>query len=800
MITNSKIVEYNLGYKIIDDYSYIAPYVSVATAGGVTFGTPGIFVGLGVNLIDDLLIQNNYIESKILTHSFIGFTLGYNVYPFWVSGLIGACGGLSLSQEILKNYNGVVGAGSLLGPTILGFKINGLPGVLIGSALNIADQLLVFNNITDKYYFSNSLLGITLFSAILGKSAFSYSIGGALGLIFAHYVNTTTSSLQSIKISEDLYKIYSMLIPQKQLDSYIKDYAVVLLSSQIIANQVRIILLKHEQNAMYQFEHMNDHNSNAINKLTTITLKFGWFIFPYVISELTSNILNSFYAAKLYIQIDDALISVLFANEVALRLSQDKDNVVLIDNLRLDSKVISNDGSKLIIDYIAKSINGIYGLGVLITNAPEVLVYSVLYNKGTGYISTLLSEWQNQYEVIITKQESIISSLFKHDINNIKIITETGGVGYSYNQLQIEHDKLRKYKLIKDQISHIMDAWRSFESTANFVYTYYLIGYKVGVGVVEFDNRISTHYSCLQVKRLLAWDGEKSQEIKTLYQSIERLKIFINKAFDNSSAIDNIKRAQYDYSNLLILSNLDITVVNKRLIHIDYLELKFGNIYAIEGPSGSGKSSLITKIVGITQNNVGGEGSIFYPKDAKIHLINQQDYFPFNKSLREIIFYPNDANSINHDKIMLGQQLLTKIGLTQYKFDQIEDWYSVLSGGQKREIKIISAIMQEPNILMLDEVFNGLDKKSVEILQSIITEQLPGILIISVDHNAVENNRTGFYTNSLKIIVDNLVDVRAYNNEEEPYNKLEYEDECLDNELFFIFSYDNQKCYDYEYN
>jgi hypothetical protein len=74
---------------------------------------------------------------------------------------------------------------------------------------------------------------------------------------------------------------------------------------------------------------------------------------------------------------------------------------------------------------------------------------SVLYNQGTEYISTLLSEWQNQYEVIITKQKSTIYSLFKHDINNIKIITETGGVGYSYNQLQIEYDKLRKCELVK---------------------------------------------------------------------------------------------------------------------------------------------------------------------------------------------------------------------------------------------------------------------------------------------------------------------------------------------------------------
>jgi ABC-type uncharacterized transport system fused permease/ATPase subunit len=37
--------------------------------------------------------------------------------------------------------------------------------------------------------------------------------------------------------------------------------------------------------------------------------------------------------------------------------------------------------------------------------------------------------------------------------------------------------------------------------------------------------------------------------------------------------------------------------------------------------------------------------------------------------------------------------------------NQTEDWYSVLSGGEKQKIRIISAIMQEPDVLILDEVF-----------------------------------------------------------------------------------------------
>lgn len=215
--------------------------------------------------------------------------------------------------------------------------------------------------------------------------------------------------------------------------------------------------------------------------------------------------------------------------------------------------------------------------------------------------------------------------------------------------------------------------------------------------------------------------GEKSQEIQTLYQSIERLDIFLNKTlpsnYGSTNGIDNIKREQCSDNEMLVLSSLDIIIANQKLIHVHYLELEFGKRYVITGPSGSGKSSLITKIVGTKENNIGGEGSICYPKNAKISLINQQNYFPLNKNMQEIIFYPRD---VKEEKITLIQQLLVRVGSARRRPNQTEDWYSVLSGGQKQKVKIISAIMQEPDVLILDEVFTGLDKISIELMQTII--------------------------------------------------------------------------------
>ena len=541
LTVNSKISRYNPVYKAIDDYSYLVPYLAVSTAGITVFGIKGVFAGLGVSMADDFLIYNNYFKSKSLTHSFIGLTLGYNVYPSWVSGVIGMLGGISFSQGILKNYHNEIS--HLLATAMLGARINGLSGALVGSISSITDQILAQNNITNKYYLSHSLLGVASSSSIFGKSIFSNSAGVVLGLILTNCANISTSPPQSIGIGRDLYKIFLRVIPRKELDNYFKEYAIVLLSLQIAISQLRIAYLRYDRDTMYQFEHMNEPNTNAIHKLTTIIIKFGLFLFPYVITEFISNILNSFFSTKIYIEVDDAFRSILFTNKTALNLSLDKNNTVLIDNLKDDSKIISREGSNLIIDSITKLIQGMYSISILTVNAPEMLVYSLLYNKVAGYIYRILADNQSKYEVLIKIQESIISSLLKHDMNNIKIITETSGITYSYEQLQFEYNKLRESELIKDQISHLMNAWKSFESIASFYAVYYFVGYKLGKGTINFENRIKVFTSGLQVSRLLAWNGEKSQEIKTFYQSLERLNDFLDKALSsNYENIHNIKK------------------------------------------------------------------------------------------------------------------------------------------------------------------------------------------------------------------------------------------------------------------
>jgi ABC-type uncharacterized transport system fused permease/ATPase subunit len=353
----------------------------------------------------------------------------------------------------------------------------------------------------------------------------------------------------------------------------------------------------------------------------------------------------------------------------------------------------------------------------------------------------------------IKQQESLISTTIKHDLQNIQIINERDGIHYTKNRLDDLYDTLRIYELEKDQISITLDMWEYFTSISNFIYNYYVVAFKINIGEIDFDNRANMHYASWQALGILSWGEKKIRPIEKIYGSLERINLFLKKSADTSEQYcENtiLRIALENEENNFVLSKINISVKNKLLLTIDHLTLNPGTTYALSGPTGSGKSSLLKKLAGKEQGYTCGEGTIYYPINSKIVMVSQKNYFPLNVTLLEAIFYPDNINYSRTEEI---QKLLEKVKLTHYSLEKIENWLEVLSGGQIKILLILSAIIKHPNLLILDETFNGLDKEdSIINVQNLIKTYLPkNAIVISIDHAIQKNNETGFYKNLLKI-------------------------------------------------
>lgn len=175
------------------------------------------------------------------------------------------------------------------------------------------------------------------------------------------------------------------------------------------------------------------------------------------------------------------------------------------------------------------------------------------------------------------------------------------------------------------------------------------------------------------------------------------------------------------------------------------LEVKQGEIVGLLGPNGAGKTTSFYMIVGLIKPN---GGSIF----LEDHNITT---FPMYKRAQNGIGYLAQEASVFR-KLSIEDNILSVLQMTklskkeqQDKMEYLIDEFSLehirksrgdlLSGGERRRTEIARALATDPDFILLDEPFAGVDPVAVEDIQRIIAQlSKKNIGILITDHNVQE--------------------------------------------------------------
>lgn len=175
----------------------------------------------------------------------------------------------------------------------------------------------------------------------------------------------------------------------------------------------------------------------------------------------------------------------------------------------------------------------------------------------------------------------------------------------------------------------------------------------------------------------------------------------------------------------------------KKIKVIDDLSATFesGNIYGFYGINGSGKSVLQKIISGLyvpTTGSVLIDGVDInetgtYPSNMRI-LIEKPAFFPDISGLENLKLLADINKTIDEKKIL---ETLELVNLTE----EMNKKYSKYSLGMKQKLGVAQAIMEDPDILILDEPFNGIEQATVDKLTEYLLEKKKeGKLIIVSTH------------------------------------------------------------------
>jgi lipopolysaccharide export system ATP-binding protein len=195
----------------------------------------------------------------------------------------------------------------------------------------------------------------------------------------------------------------------------------------------------------------------------------------------------------------------------------------------------------------------------------------------------------------------------------------------------------------------------------------------------------------------------------------------------------------------LIAEDLMKSYKGRKVVKGITLEVNQGEIVGLLGPNGAGKTTSFYMIVGLIKPN---GGRIFLDG-------NEITTYPMYKRAQNGIGYLAQEASIFR-KLSVEDNILSVLQLTKLtKKEQIEKMESLieefglghirknrgdlLSGGERRRTEIARALATDPNFILLDEPFAGVDPVAVEDIQRIIArlkDKNIGILI--TDHNVQE--------------------------------------------------------------
>jgi ABC-2 type transport system ATP-binding protein len=152
-------------------------------------------------------------------------------------------------------------------------------------------------------------------------------------------------------------------------------------------------------------------------------------------------------------------------------------------------------------------------------------------------------------------------------------------------------------------------------------------------------------------------------------------------------------------------------------------DVRAGRVFGFLGPNGAGKTTTIRMIVGITAPDEGhielfGERMSPHLQDKIGYLPEERGLYKKMKIVDQLRYFAalKDVPRAVADKRI--DQWLERMGLAEWKNKKTTD----LSKGMQQKIQFISTVLHDPDLLILDEPFSGLDPINVEFMIDVLAE------------------------------------------------------------------------------
>ncbi len=185
----------------------------------------------------------------------------------------------------------------------------------------------------------------------------------------------------------------------------------------------------------------------------------------------------------------------------------------------------------------------------------------------------------------------------------------------------------------------------------------------------------------------------------------------------------------------LKLENVKKSYGDKTVVDSISLEIDKPGVFGLLGTNGAGKTTTIRMILGIIKKDSGEitwNGKTVERKNVNFgYLPEERGIYPKTKIYEQLLYFARLKGMDNKEADISIKKWTEKLKVSEYLNMTAEK----LSKGNQQKIQFISAILHEPELIVLDEPFSGLDPVNAELLKNVILELVnEGKYIIMSSH------------------------------------------------------------------
>ena len=217
------------------------------------------------------------------------------------------------------------------------------------------------------------------------------------------------------------------------------------------------------------------------------------------------------------------------------------------------------------------------------------------------------------------------------------------------------------------------------------------------------------------------------------------------------------------------INSIEKSFQNTKAVDKVSFEVKKGEVLGLLGPNGAGKTTIIRMIMDIFQPDT-GEIKLnrdLIPDQKKIgYLPEERGIYDSTKVLDTILYFADLKGMDKKEAKREALRWLELFDLEDYKNNKIED----LSRGMQQKVQFIISVIHKPKLLILDEVFSGLDPVNQELFKDIISDlSKDGTTILLSSHrmNLVEEvcSRIFMINKGKRVLYGNIDEIKDGYNE-----------------------------------